>query len=471
MEPWLRSVVLVTEWLSITYFVIVNSLYGVLLLSALHQSIRQVNRNRNQRLWKVLSSEVAPRISMLVPAYNEETTILASVRSFLSISYPQLEVVVVSDGSTDKTLQLLVDAFDLSPVHAAHGHELESAPVRKVYRSATTPNLTVVDKENGGTKADALNAGVLFASGDLVCAVDADTLVEPDALARLVRPFTTDSEVAAVGGTIRVINSSTVEKGRVTARRVPRHPLAGIQVVEYLRAFLFGRLGWNQLGGNLILSGAFGMFRKSILVGVGGYSTNSIGEDMDLVVKIRDRQRDLEGPRRIEFIADPIAWTEVPETLDSLGRQRDRWHRGLAGVLWHHRHLVFNPRKGAMGLIVFPYYLLVELMSPVFEVVGVAVTIVGLALGILDIDHALILLIAAYGYSVVLSLVTLIIDELVHTRYVSMSDRFFLLIWIVFENFGYRQLTVYWRLRGLWKFLRGDNAWGNMVRRGFQTSA
>lgn len=455
-----------TEWLVFGYFLAVNGFY-LLLLGNAALELRQHRRlARGEGRWRVLGSPVAPSISLIAPAYNEETTIVTSLRALLGLNYPSLEIVVVNDGSTDRTLALLREHFALVPVHPVFHRRIDTRPVVGLYYSSTHPNLVVVDKENG-RKADALNAGVNLAGGDLVCAIDTDTLIESDALQRMVRPFLRRDDVVAVGGTIRIVNGSRIRGGRVAEPRVPRNALAGIQVVEYLRAFLFGRLGWNRLGGNLIVSGAFGLFRRDALLAAGGYLQDTIGEDMELVLRLRRRGYEGTGPHRIDFIPDPVGWTEAPDRMASLAGQRDRWHRGLADVLWRHRTVLFNPRYRAMGLIVYPYFFLVELLAPVVEAIGLLAAVVGLSIGVFDGEFALLLLLAAYGLGAALTAATLAMEEVAFHRYERMSDRFLLLGWTLLENLGYRQMTVYWRLRGLWGFLRGRQDWGPMQRTGF----
>jgi len=254
----------------------------------------------------------------------------------------------------------------------------------------------------------------------------------------------------------------------VMQARVPSNPLAGMQVVEYLRAFLFGRLGWNRLGGNIIISGAFGLFRRDAVVNAGGYLHDTVGEDMELVLRLKRLSYENGGPGKIAFVPDPVAWTEVPETMKVLGRQRDRWHRGLADVLWRHRKMMFNPRYGITGLFVFPYYVFVELLAPVIEAVGLGALLFGLVFGVVDWTFAGLFYLTAYGLGTALTAFTLILEDLSFHRYDTFRDRVLLFCWAMLENLGYRQITVYWRLRGLWKFLRGRKDWGVMERKGFQ---
>lgn len=457
------------QWAVLVYFVMVNGLYIVLLVSAFLELRAHMHRTRFESSWRILGSRAAPRISMLAPAHNEEATITESIRSLLSLHYPNLEVVVINDGSTDSTVDVLRNSFDLVPIHTIFWRRIETKPVRALYRSRLYPGLVLVDKENGG-KADALNVGLNVAAGDLVCAIDADTLIEADALLRIVRPFLVNEDVLAAGGTIRLVNQSVVEGGRLRDTMTPRRPVAGIQVIEYLRAFLFGRLGWNRLGGNLIISGAFGLFRRDAVIEAGGYVHDTVGEDMELVLRLRRLGYERHGPNRVAFIPDPVAWTEAPPNLKILGRQRDRWHRGLADVLLRHRKILFNPRYGAMGLLVYPYFFCVELLAPVVEAIGLFCLVIGLLIGAVNVPFALLFLALAYGLGVVLSTMTLVLEEYAYHRYTGIANRLFLLLWILVENFGYRQLTVFWRLKGLWRYMRKVKSWGTMERRGFATS-
>ncbi|HUP89266.1 MAG TPA: glycosyltransferase family 2 protein [Longimicrobiales bacterium] len=458
------------QYAVLTYFVSVNTFYAVQLTVAFTEMIQHMRRTRGEARWRVLNSRVAPRISILAPAYNEEETVHQSVRALMALQYPRLEVVLINDGSKDRTMEVAIREFGLKPVHPAHAGRIACQEITKLYRSHSHPNLLVVDKLNGG-KADALNAGLNLATGDLVCAMDADTLIEPDALQRMVRPFLFDDRIVAAGGTIRIANGSIMRGGQIIELRVPRRPIPGFQIVEYLRAFLFGRLGWNKMGGNLVISGAFGLFKREEVIAVGGYAHGSVGEDIELVLKLRRRGYEVPGtPSEIAFVPDPVAWTEAPETLAVLGRQRDRWHRGLADTLWRHRTIIFNPRYGALGLVVMPYFLIVELMAPVIEAFGVFGLILGLLGGAVNFPFAILFFLLAYGYGMLLTVMTLLLEELSYHRYQRVRDLWVLLGWALLENLGYRQLTVWWRLRGLWKFLRGNTQWGEMTRRGIGQS-
>ena len=460
----LGDVLAAWRWSVLGYFLVVNSFYVALLIAAIADLRRHAHVLWEDIRERMLGSRLTPLISVLAPAYNEAATVAESVRALLTLRYPNLEVVLVSDGSPDSTLDVLQREFDLVAIHPIFRRQVDSAAVRGLYRSRIKPELVVVDKENGG-KADALNAGLNVASGELICAIDADTLIEPDALLRMVRPFLESENVVAAGGTIRVANGCVVRAGRVLSPAAPRNPLAGVQAVEYLRAFLFGRLGWNRLGGNLIISGAFGLFRRDAMIGAGGYVHDTVGEDMELVASLRRRGIEHGTPSEVRFVPDPVAWTEVPESLRVLGRQRDRWHRGLTDVLWRHRRMIANPRYGALGLVVMPYFVVIELFGPVIESLGLLTLIVGLPLGIVNTSFAVLFFLVAYGYGLLLSTATLLLEDFGARRNERVRDRLLMLLWVVAESLGYRQLTVVWRLRGLLSYLRASTEWGSMTAR------
>jgi cellulose synthase/poly-beta-1,6-N-acetylglucosamine synthase-like glycosyltransferase len=450
------------------YFLGLNSFYALLLLLSIPEIWLQTRLAANDDLEHLLRAEAPPPITILVPAYNEQATIVASVTALLNLEFPHYEVVVVNDGSRDDTMGALREAFELYEAPRIYPETIETKPLKALYRSRARARLVVLDKENGG-KADALNAAINASRFPLVIAVDADTLIEPDALLRLTRPFLLGRHIAAAGGTIRVANSCVVENGRVVEARVPRSFLPGIQVVEYLRAFLFGRLGWNRLGGSLIVSGAFGLFRKEYLLAIGGYHTGSVVEDLDLVVRLHRYLHRHRIRSEIAFIPDPVAWTEVPESGRILGAQRERWHRGLIVTMWTYRGMLFNPRYGRVGLIAMPFFAFGEMLAPVVEVAGYVFTIAGIAVGWVDFQFALLLLLVAWGYGTLLSFWAILLEEASFRRYRRTTDLLRLVIYAVVEAFGYRQRTAWWRFRAFLHVWRRGRGWGEMVRWGFES--
>ena len=460
------SVLAVTDDAILVYFLALNSFYALLLICAIPELWGHWQIADDEHLARILTSDALPPLTILVPAYNEELTIVASLTSFLTLEYPRHEVVLVNDGSTDDMMSVLIRKFDLYQVPPAFMVTVRTKAVRGYYRSRRYSKLLVLDKENGG-KADSLNAAMNAARYPYVLACDADTLIEPDALLRLARPFLLGTSVAAVGGTIRVANSCVIEDGRVVSVRVDRRWLPGIQVVEYLRAFLFGRLGWNRLGGNLIISGAFGLFRREYLIAIGGYRVGSVAEDMDLVVRLHRYLREKKLPDLMPFIPDPVAWTEVPTSRKILGRQRERWHRGLIETMFAHRDLLFNPRYGSVGMIAMPFFVFGELLAPVIELLGLIAAVGGALFGLVDLHFAWLFLVVALGYGLMLSVWAIVLEELSFRRYPRVSDFFRMLGYAVIESFGYRQMTVCYRLKAFWNVLRRKRGWGVMKREGF----
>jgi len=453
----------------LVYFLALNSFYALLLVLSIPEIWEQTRLAEDEDFQRLMQSDALPPITILVPAYNEQKTIEASVTAILALHYRNYEVVVVNDGSKDGTLEALRHAFDLYEIPRTYPETISTKPLRALYRSRARTKLVVIDKENGG-KADSLNAAINASRFPLVIAVDADTLIEPDALLRLTRPFLLGRRVAAVGGTVRVANGCVVKHGQVMDARVPRRLLPGIQVVEYLRAFLFGRLGWNRLGGNLIISGAFGLFRKDHLLAVGGYDATSIVEDLDLVVRLHRYLRSHKIRYEIPFIPDPVAWTEVPESLRVLARQRGRWQRGLVAAMWQYRGMLFNPRYGRVGLIAVPFYTFGEMLAPLVEVFGYVIIVAGLIAGVVNVSFALLFILVAWGYGMLLSLWAVVLEEVSFHRYRRLGDLVRLVLFATLENFGYHQCGVWWRLRAFFTRRGRKHVWGEMTRRGFETA-
>ncbi|HEX2182854.1 MAG TPA: glycosyltransferase [Rubrobacteraceae bacterium] len=465
MSP--SDLILSVNYFVLGYFLVINAVYVVLYVISFAEIADYVRREMFSGFSELFTSNYAPPVSVIVPAYDEEATIAESVRSFLTLRYPLHEVVVVNDGSKDDTLEVLMQEFGLYESDQPMRRQLETAPLRGVYTSPTE-RLIVVDKVNGG-KSDALNAGICAASYPLVCCLDADIILEEDALLRVARPMIESSDVAAVGGIIRVANGCEFEKGRIVEVKTPRKPLPTFQVVEYLRAFIAVRTAWSKLNCLLIISGAFGMFRRRDLILAGGYSDDTVGEDMELTTRIHRVLREHDRRYKISFVPDPIAWTEVPDTLRVLRRQRDRWHRGLIDTLFRHRKMLFNPRYGSVGLVAMPYFLLFEFLGPVIELVGYVAFAAALALGVINWTFALAFFLAAVGLGVLLSTAAVFLEELRLERYPRWRDLIKLTLYGVLENFGYRQLNTVWRAIAIVSFLRRNSAWGAMERRGFRT--
>ena len=456
------------ETLILVYFLLLNTFYFLFSVLSLAGILRYRRLSTFVRFGEIFRMPIVKPVSVVVPAFNEGQGIVDSVRSFLSLRYPVFEVIVVNDGSTDQTLARLIEAFDLKPWKAVYRKSLPSKPIRGIYRSPVQPKLIVVDKVNGKGKADAMNAGLNVSRYPLFCAVDADSILESDALLKIVRPFLEDPErTIAAGGIIRLSNGCQVREGQVTGVAIPRNWIARFQVLEYLRAFLGGRLGMAMLRSTLIISGAFGIFRKDIAVACGGYRAASITEDIDLVIRMQKLMHDEQRPFRIQFIPDPICWTEAPESLRVLARQRGRWHRGLIQTLVKYRRMLFNPRYGVAGLFAMPFYALFELTGPFIEVTGYVLFASHVLLGQVNYPFAVVFFFVAVFYGTFVSLLSILLEELSEHRYPRLRDILILTASGVAENLFYRQYLGVVRAWSLIDYLKGRNVWGAMEKRGF----
>ncbi|MEP7070604.1 MAG: glycosyltransferase [Usitatibacter sp.] len=459
----MRALAAGLQWFFLLYFVLINLGYIALNLLAVPALLRKIALRPLEDLPPVYSG-FEPPVSLLVPAYNEEATIASSVRSLLQLDYPQFEVVVVNDGSRDATLAALQEAFDLEPFPEAHWQRLPTKPVRAIYHSRTHANLRVVDKENGG-KADALNVGINASRLPLFCAMDADSILQRDSLRRVTEPFLEDPATVASGGTVRIANGCTVSGGHLELVALPRSPLAMLQIVEYLRAFLFGRLGWATLNAVLIISGAFGVFRKDVVVDAGGYRADTIGEDMELVVRLHLLLRAQHARYSIHFVPDPICWTEAPEDLGILKNQRIRWQRGLAESLHANKSLFGS--GGTPGWLAFPFFMVFECYGPLIEVAGYLFMAAMFVLGQISAGAFLAFLALAFSLGFLLSASALMLEEMSFHLYPRFSQMGALVATAVLENLGYRQLVTVWRLIGLTRWMRGArSSWGAMTRKG-----
>jgi cellulose synthase/poly-beta-1,6-N-acetylglucosamine synthase-like glycosyltransferase len=455
-----------TDVFIIWYFLWINSIYIILVLLSIPDLYERFKEINSEDIDNILKSDSVPAISIVAPAYNEQENIVTSINAMLHLSYRHIEVVVVNDGSKDDTLNQIIRAFDCYKVPPAIPSYVKTKPVKAYYKSKIYANLLVIDKENGG-KADSLNAGINACTSPFFMACDADTLIEKDALKRMIRPVLMRKNTIACGGTIRIVNDCKVENGNVTKVNYPKNYLAAIQAVEYLRAFLFGRLGWNKLGGNLIISGAFGLFNREVVLEAGAYRTDTVGEDMELTVRLHHLMLEKHIPYRIDFIPDPVAWTEVPSSLKVLARQRERWHRGMIDTMIRHRKMLFNFSYGQIGIIAYPFFVFGEMLAPVFEILGYIGIGLGLYFGLINIPFAVLFFLVAWGLMLILTLFSVFMEETSFRKYNHQSDIFKMFAYAVLENVGYRQLTVWYRLQAFWKYFRKDKKWGEMTRTGF----
>jgi cellulose synthase/poly-beta-1,6-N-acetylglucosamine synthase-like glycosyltransferase len=472
MYEFLRDALLAGNWALLGH-VAAFHLVTLLLVGA---GARRVWRNRHWRgvegHGEIFASPLTPAVSILVPAHDEAAGILDTLSAALGQRYPALEVVLVDDGSTDGTFDLVADRYGLREITPRPTADLAvDGEILSVHRATTGDPLLVIRKTSVGRRSDALNAALNHARHPLVCMVDADSLLETEALLQVSRPFVEDPDnVVAAGGVIRAANGALTDRGTVLEPRLSRRWVVRVQVLEYLRSFLLGRTGWADAGALLIISGAFGLFRRDIVLEVGGMDPRSLAEDAELVVTLQEHLRRQRRPHRVVFVPHTVCWTEVPETWGVLGRQRTRWSHGLGQLLWKHRSMIGNPRYGPIGLLALPFFLLFELLGPVVELVGLAAVAASLALGLVPLSTVAAMLVLAIALGVLLSATAIAVEELTYHRYGRGRDLLSLMGTAVVEHLWFRWAHSWFRLRGLAAALtRRTPVWTAMPRVGFTT--
>jgi poly-beta-1,6-N-acetyl-D-glucosamine synthase len=430
-----------------------------------------LNKNSFTDYRVLASSNEAPSMSILAPAYNEASTITENVRSLLSLHYNNLEVIIINDGSKDNSLETLIQAYDLYKIDFFVNQRLKTKPVRGVYKSHNPVyrKLMVVDKENGG-KADALNVGVNIAQNDYFVCIDVDCVLEQDALLKLAKPFleNTTHKVIAAGGVVRVANSCEIEGGRLVKVNLPKQFLPRVQALEYIRAFLLSRMAWTKLNGLLLISGAFGAFDREIVIRCGGYNHKTVGEDMELVVRMRRHMEELDVPYRVAFIPDPLCWTEAPATFKILGRQRNRWTRGTIETLRFHKEMFFNPRYGLLGMLSYPYWLLFEFLAPIIEFLGFIGLLIYCIAGEITWS-ALLLMVGVISIGILYSIFAILMEVMTYNQYKNKKDILKLVLVAILEPLIFHPFVVWSAIRGNIDLIRKHNSWGEMTRQGFAT--
>ncbi|GLC89756.1 glycosyltransferase family 2 protein [Lysinibacillus piscis] len=452
--------------LIILYMLFVIMSYCIMFIVALLDIQRRYRLDPSEYDDAHIDAFYSKPVSLLVPAYNEEIGVVDTVYSLLNLRYPQTEIIIINDGSTDRTLQTVIEHFKMKPVQQIIRVNIPTKQVKQIYQSEIYQNCILVDKDNGG-KADALNVGINISQYPYFCSIDGDSILDEKSLLRVMKPIIlSDGEVVAAGGNVRIANGAKMQLGSVYETNLPKNYLVVMQIIEYLRAFLMGRIALSKFNLVLIISGAFSVFSKKWAVEAGGYSTNIIGEDMELVVNIHRLLKEKKEKKRIEFVPDPVCWTEAPQTVGVLRRQRRRWHQGLMESLWKHKKMTFNPRYGLIGFISFPYFWLIECLGPVIELAGYLYIIIAFFLGGIYYEMAVVLLLLFVIYGVIFSVASVLFEAWSMNTYPSMRDLFRMTILSFTEIFWYRPLTLVWRCEGLVRFLFGKSDWGNMKRVG-----
>ncbi len=442
---------------------------GLFAVGAVRHYLR-ANRFTDYRILAVSAN--APGMSILAPAYNEAATVVDNIRSLLSIHYNNLEVIIINDGSKDDSLQKMIAEYDLHKIDFFVHQQIATQKVRGVYKSANPVfhKLIVVDKENGG-KADALNVGINIAGKPYIVCIDVDCILEQDALLKMAKPFLEETgfRVIASGGVVRIANSCLIRNGRLEKVNLPDQFLPRVQALEYIRAFLLGRMAWSRLNGLLLISGAFGAFEKEIVIACGGYNHKTVGEDMELVVRMRRYMEERKEPYKVTCIPDPLCWTEAPVSYKILGRQRNRWTRGTIETLRFHKVMFFNPRYRLLGMLSYPYWLFFELLAPVVEFTGIIGLFLSALLGYINwpVFFALLGFIICFGF--LYSIFAILMEVLTYNQYKQSKDILRLVLTALLEPFLFHPFVVWSAIRGNIDLLRKKNSWGEMTRQGFVT--
>jgi cellulose synthase/poly-beta-1,6-N-acetylglucosamine synthase-like glycosyltransferase len=454
------------------YSVVLLGFYLYIALFSIGETSKYIRKSSFTDYNILAASEHAPSLSILAPAYNEGATIIENVRSLLSIHYNNYEVIIINDGSKDDSLQKLVETYNLVKVPYFIEEHIQTKSIRGIYKSKNPvyKKLVVVDKENGG-KADALNVGINVACNKYIVCIDVDCILEQDAMLKLVKPFLEDSKarVIATGGVVRIANSCEVKDGKIVQVHLPEDFLPRMQTLEYIRAFLLGRMAWSRLNGLLLISGAFGAFDREIVIKAGGYDHGTVGEDMELVVRMRRYMEEHKIPYKVAYIPDPLCWTEAPSSFKILGRQRNRWTRGTIETLKLHRVMFFNKRYGVLGLLSYPYWFFFEFLAPIIEFLGFITLFIFALCGLLNWYFFLILLGFVYSFGVLYSVFAILMEVRTYNQYNKRGEIASLLVTALLEPFTFHPFVVWSAIRGNIDLIRKKKAWGEMSRQGFAT--
>jgi hypothetical protein len=445
--------------------------YVILAIISAIETKEYMKKNSFVNYKEILASTISPSISIIAPAYNESLNIIENVRSLLSSHYVNYDVVIVNDGSKDDSLEKLILAYDLVEVNFLVNQQIPTKPIRAGVFKSTNPafeKLTVVDKENGG-KADALNMGLNISNNNYVACIDVDCLLLENALQKMIKPFleVTEKTVIATGGVIRIANSCIIKDGKLLDVNFPKKMIEKAQILEYLRAFLLGRMAWSRLNGLLVISGAFGLFNKKIAIEVGGYDTNTVGEDMEIIVRMRRHMEEKKEKYKVAYIPDPLCWTEAPDNYKIFISQRNRWTRGTIETLRKHRKLAFNSKYKSLGLLSYPYWLFFERLAPIIEVIGIIYFVILMALNEVRWDYAFAFMVLAYLFTVLFSIVAIFSEELTFHQYKKKGTGFKLILITVLEPFVLHPFILYAAIRGnIDYYFNKKKKWGEMTRKG-----
>ena len=467
----LNTVAEVFYYFFLIFTFLIISGYVILAFFSGKETSDYIKKNSFLQYKDLLSSNLAPSISIIAPAYNESLNIIENVRSLLSIHYVNFNVIIVNDGSKDDSLEKLIKAYNLEKVEYLIDQKIDTQPLRHGVFKSLNPafdKLIVVDKENGG-KADALNVGINFSKNKYIACIDVDCLLLKDSLQKMIKPFLeyTDAKVIASGGVIRIANSCKIEDGKLLEINFPKKWIERAQILEYLRAFLLGRMAWARLNGLLVISGAFGIFDKEIAVKVGGYDTKTVGEDMEIVVRMRKYMEETKQKYKVAYIPDPLCWTEAPDNYKIFTSQRNRWTRGTIETLKMHKNIGLNPKYGILGMLSFPYWFIFERMAPIVEVLGMIYFILLVIFRDLNWFFVLGFFLSAYLFSLIFSFVAIFSEEFTYHQYKKKGTGRDIVFTIFLEPLILHPFVLYAAIKGNFDYYFNKNKkWGVMTRKG-----
>ncbi len=451
MHDLLKPLYIILDPFFLIYFSIVNLIYVIFFIIGSFGTFKRIREIYAEDLTSILKSNSLPEMTFIVPTYNDEAFIMSCIDSLRNLSYRYKQIIIVNDGSTDNTFKVLFEKLELKHIPVFFNQTLPTKPIRGAYESTLYPEIIVIDKENG-EKFDAVNVALNACQTNYFVLIDSDTFIEDSEFEALIRPIFSSPEIIAVGAAVKIQDGCEIVGRNIETTAFPQNYISAVQAIEYLRAFLM-RVGWDFCDNNYIISGAFGVFIKDVVVQAGGYGP-TIANDLEMILRL-NRIMIASGTKyQIKYLPDPVAWTKAPGTWKALADQRLRWHRGLLECLWFHKSMIFNPKYGAQGMLVHPFLLIYEGFEPVIESLGYIYILVGWWFGVVNSYFVILFLMITVGFVFIQTLFCLLMEEFSFKKYPSVRTIWLLFLYSLVENFGYRQLTLIWRLRGFISFFK-----------------
>lgn len=456
----LEKIILITDNIALIY---TSTLCGIFFIYIIYSSIELSKRRKRKALYEYLeidNSEYYTPVSLLVPAYNEEVTICDTIDSLLNVDYSEYEIVVISDGSTDDSTKKIINNYNLKEVYKPMRVSIDTKEVLMVYSGEyKNRQITLIDKENGG-KADALNVGINYSKYPIFIAIDADSMLDKNSVKNIISPFMKNKQTIAVGGNVKISNYITISSGSVIEVTKPNKTIVNFQIIEYIRSFLINRMTWDNLNMNLIISGAFGAFNKKAVIDVGGYKNSTIGEDMELVMKLHKFFLKNNKDYYIAYAPDANCYTQAPDTLKGLKTQRRRWQIGLIHSMHIHKEM-FLDKKWFLGK---SYFLLFEMITPIIELSGIVIITVSFIFKMINIEFILLYYLMTFIYGFGISATSILLEKYIFQENMDKSVFRKLIFLSLFESIGYRQLVSLYRASAFIGYRKNNEKWGTIKR-------